>query len=256
MPYVNSQGVRIHYEVEGGGPPLVLQHGGVSSIEARRRCGYVQVLQHHYQCILLDARGRGASGKPHDPAAYALQCHVADVVAVLDALHIRTAHFWGYSLGGWIAFGMAKYAPERVQKLVIGGAHLYEDRSFAAFRQVDGTDPDAFIAALEVVLEEPVPPQYRPLLLANDLQALAAAMQVPRPSLEEVLPTMTMPSLLYVGEADSRYAAVKACSTHIPNVTVVSLPGLNHAQGMAQSGVVLPHVTKFLAAVHQERVSG
>jgi pimeloyl-ACP methyl ester carboxylesterase len=255
MPYVNSQGVGIHYEVEGDGPPLMLQHGAVSSLEAWRRCGYVQVLKHHYQCILLDARGRGDSDKPHDPAAYALQCYVADVVAILDALHIRTAHYWGYSMGGWIGFGMAKYAPERAQTLVIGGAHPYEDRSHAAFQHVDGTDPDAFIAALEVVTEERVPPESRSVVLANDLQALAAATQV-RPSLEEVLPTMAMPCMLYVGEADSRFAAVKACATHMPNVTFVSLPGLNHAQGMVQSKVVLPHVTKFLASVHQEPVSG
>jgi len=32
MPYANNQGVRIHYEVEGTGPPLVLQHGGIDCI--------------------------------------------------------------------------------------------------------------------------------------------------------------------------------------------------------------------------------
>jgi pimeloyl-ACP methyl ester carboxylesterase len=34
MPYANSQGVRIHYQIEGAGPPLVLQHGFASSLGA------------------------------------------------------------------------------------------------------------------------------------------------------------------------------------------------------------------------------
>jgi pimeloyl-ACP methyl ester carboxylesterase len=33
MPFANNQGVRIHYEVEGKGPPLVLQHGFSDSVQ-------------------------------------------------------------------------------------------------------------------------------------------------------------------------------------------------------------------------------
>jgi pimeloyl-ACP methyl ester carboxylesterase len=65
----------------------------------------------------------GRVTNPHDPAAYELPLHVGDIVAVLDALNLRRAPFWGYSMGGWIGFGMAKYAPERVQALIIGGQH-------------------------------------------------------------------------------------------------------------------------------------
>jgi pimeloyl-ACP methyl ester carboxylesterase len=248
MPYTNSQGVRIHYQVEGDGPPLVLQHGFTSSLEAWRQFGYVQALHHDYQCILLDTRGHGASDKPHDPTAYALPRRVGDVVAVLDALHIPQANFFGYSMGGWIGFGMAKYAPERVHALLIGGAHPYADRSWDAFRQVDGTDPEAFIAALEAVVEQRIPPELKPSVLANDLQALAAAAQE-RPALEDVLPTMAMPCLLLVGEADARYPAVQECAKHIAHVTLVSLPGVNHAAGFVRSDLVLPHVTRFLATV-------
>src|SRR5712692_6567229 len=50
-------------------------------------------------------------------------------------------------MGGWIGFGMAKYAPERVHSLIIGGAHPYEQRLPASSR-LDGSDPDAFVAAL------------------------------------------------------------------------------------------------------------
>jgi pimeloyl-ACP methyl ester carboxylesterase len=248
MPFAESRGVHIHYQVEGNGPPLVLHHGFSGSLELWRQFGYVEALHHDYQCILLDARGHGASDKPHDSRAYELLRRVGDVVAVLDALNIPKAHFLGYSMGGWIGFGMAKYVPERVHALLLGGAHPYADHSWDAFRQVDGRDPEAFVAALESVVAQRIPPEFKPSVLANDLQALAAAAKE-RPALEDVLPTMTMPCLLFVGEADARYPAVLECAKHMAHATLALLPGCNHAAGFLRSDLVLPHVTRFLSTV-------
>jgi pimeloyl-ACP methyl ester carboxylesterase len=50
---------------------------------------------------------------------------VADVVAVIDAVGVERAYFWGYSMGGYIGFGMAKHAPQRINALVIGGQHPF-----------------------------------------------------------------------------------------------------------------------------------
>ena len=69
MLYAHNQGVRIHFTVEGEGPPLVLQHGFASSLQTWYITGYVEALQSDYQLILVDARGHGGSDKPHDPAA-------------------------------------------------------------------------------------------------------------------------------------------------------------------------------------------
>jgi pimeloyl-ACP methyl ester carboxylesterase len=120
MPYVNHQGVRIHYQVEGDGPPLVLQHGLTSCIQSWYVYGYVASLKPSYRLILIDARGHGASDKPHDPKDYELRLRVVDVLAVLDDLHLDTVHYMGYSMGGRIGFGMAQYAPERFHSLIIG----------------------------------------------------------------------------------------------------------------------------------------
>jgi hypothetical protein len=60
---------------------------------------------------------------------------------------------------------------------------------------------------------------------------------------------MTMPCLLYAGEADPVYPGLKACLHQIPHVTFFSLPGLNHPEAFMQSHAVLPHVTQFLATV-------
>ncbi len=252
MPYANNQGIRIYYQVEGEGPPLVLQHGFTQSVKRWYLAGYVDALKPNYQLILVDARGHGASDKPHNPAAYELSLRVSDVVAVLDDLHLSRAHFWGYSMGGWIGFGMAKYASERVHSLIIGGSDPYEAR-LPESSQSDGTNPEAFVDALLTRLNidlATLPPVIREELFANDFQALAAAQQ-DRPSLEDILATMTMPCLLYASDADPVYPKIRECAEHIPNATFVSLAGLDHGAAFREAGLILPHVTKFLQKVSE-----
>jgi len=245
MPYVSNQGVRIYYEVEGNGPPLVLQHGSACSSAEWREMGYCDVLRGDYQLILIDARGHGASDKPHEPAAYALPLRVADVTAVLDALAIRHAHYFGYSMGGWIGFGLAKHAPERVRTLILGGAHPYAE-PLQARHVIMNQGRDAFIAASERLLGCHMTPTLRARLMATDLQALRAQTQ-DRPSIADVLPTMAMPCLLFVGETEPRLPDVQVCLQHMPTATFFVVPGCGHFGAWARSDVVLPHVMTFLA---------
>lgn len=251
MPYASNQGLRIHYQVEGAGPPLVLQHGSASSISAWYQNGCVSSLKDHYQLVLIDARGHGSSDKPHDAASYALPLRVSDVAAVLDDLSIQSAHFWGYSMGGWIGFGMAKHAANRVQSLILGGAHPYAE-SAEVFHGVDGTDPDAFIAAMEGYVGVRVTPEIRDWILGNDLQALAAAMH-DRDSLEEIVPGMTMPCFLYAGAGDPRCHKVEACVADMPNAVFTSISVLNHAQAYIRSDLVLPDIVDYLRAVGETK---
>ena len=65
--FVENDGLQIHYEVEGQGPPLILLHWWTGSLEDWRLFGYVDALKDTYRLILIDARGHGQSDKPHDP---------------------------------------------------------------------------------------------------------------------------------------------------------------------------------------------
>ncbi len=248
MPYADHDGVRIHYKIEGDGPPVVLQHGFTQSAMTWYMNGYVNALKQDYQLILVDARGHGDSDKPHHPDVYDVSLTAGDVVAVLDDLHLDKAHYWGYSMGGWIGCGMAKYALARVHTFILGGMHPY-GRQLPPDSQLDGDDPEAFVDALMGRLgvdQTAIPPVLREALFANDFKALAAAQQ-DFPSLAEIIPTMTMPSLLYAGENDETYyAKARACAQELPNASFFSLPGHDHAEAFRASKLVLPHVTAFL----------
>ena len=250
MPYVDSNGIRIHYQVDGNrdGPPLVLMHGTFQSLEDWYESGWVEGLKNDNQLVLVDHRGMGHSDKPHDPDVYTLELRVADIVAVLDALDIVKAHYFGYSTGGWISFGIAKYAPERFDSLIIGASHTYP-RDFGAMRRSLSRGIEAYME--EDFANSPglvITDWYKTRHLANDHEALIA-LQQDRPDMSDVIPSMTMPCLMYVGDADPLYPEVIACAKRMPDARLVSLPGLGHGQGFRYSHEGLDHVRNFLAEV-------
>lgn len=107
MPETTSNDLRIHFEVEGQGPAVVIHHGFLGSPRSWREAGHVDALTDSYRVILVDARGHGQSDKPHDVGAYSYEQMAADVVAVLAAVGVEHAHYWGYSMGGSIGFHLA-----------------------------------------------------------------------------------------------------------------------------------------------------
>lgn len=127
MPFANNQGARIHDQRVGSGPALVLHHGTFGSGADWADLGYVDALKEDHLLILLDSRGHGESDKPHDPAAYDLGLLALDALALLDDLSIRKSDYFGYSLGGWIGFELAKLEPNQFNSFIFGGAHPYSE---------------------------------------------------------------------------------------------------------------------------------
>ena len=261
MPYASNEGVRIHYEVEGSGPPLFLHVGFLGTLDDWRRedTRYVEALRDAYRLVLLDPRGQGHSDAPHDPSAYTLDQRVGDVLAVLDAEGIERAHYWGYSTGGWVGFGLGTQVPDRVVSLVLGGADPFEqgtgpiedDAWLRLFRQ----GMPAFVANWE--RHDPnMPAIMRERWLTLDAQAMAAAQQagLMAPSLEAALPTIQTPTLIYFGTDDYPDRLPERAAAKMPNATVLALEGLNHSQAIRRSDLVLPHVEAFLDRVTRAAV--
>ena len=116
-----SGDVKIHYTVQGSGPPVVLIHGLLSSAQMNWTLpGITADVAKHYKVIALDCRGHGQSDKPMDESVYG-PAMAEDVVHLLDHLGIPKAHIVGYSMGGMIALKLAVLHPERVESLLICG---------------------------------------------------------------------------------------------------------------------------------------
>ena len=256
MPYANNHGVRIHYELEGEGSPLILLHGLSEDLGTWHDCGYVKSLRNDYKLILIDARGHGASDKPHNPDAYKLELLVSDVVEVLNDLRINKAHFLGFSMGGWIGFGIGKYASERFHSLIIGAMSPYrEPNERNTLIELFKKEKDFIWASFEVekIFGPIVTPQIKARWMTNDLKALTALVSKDwMLSLEDVLPTINLPCLLFVGEGDPFYQGVMKCATSMPNATFISFPNLLHVETLYRSDLVIPHIKKFLTTVRKK----
>jgi pimeloyl-ACP methyl ester carboxylesterase len=238
-----NEGVRIHYEIVGNGQPLLLHHGSPDDSSHWNRFGYVEPLSQRYRVLVMDARGHGKSDKPHDPKAYTLKSFVNDIVAVLDAAGIHQVHYWGYSFGAWVGFGLVTQQPQRVAKAILGGQHPYERN----MPETDGSDPEQYWRTVTKRFGmdfDAAPAEERDRWLAMDTRALAA-MPRHRASQEALLPRITTPCLMYAGDKDGLYAQAQQAAKAISNCQFVSVPG-GHLEAYQNAPAILPTALKFL----------
>ena len=122
--HVQRDGVRLGYEVFGGGEPTILLLPTWTIIHSRFWKMQVPYLSRHYRVITYDGPGNGRSDRVTDPARYTADSYAADAAAVLDACEVDRAVVAGLSLGAQYATRLASLHPERVLGLVLIGPSL------------------------------------------------------------------------------------------------------------------------------------
>lgn len=259
MPYIDNEGIRIYFETEGEGPPLVMAHGVNTSLESWRQHGYVDALKGEYRLILFDVRGHGKSDKPVVPEAYQFKVMVGDVIAILDELGLDKAHYLGISMGAGLGLSAARNSPNRFASFILGGISPYQGEEVRKMLE-EGTrrmeailkDPEAFFAAREQRLGRPLTAEEKSALVPNDLEAMIARgkgfLSGTRPT-DSDLAAITQPCLIYCGELDPLHSGAIQMVSHMPNARFVSLPGVDHNGSLIRSDLVLPHIKKFLAEI-------
>ena len=127
MPYQAVNGIKIYYEEQGKGEPLILINGLAFPMDL----WFFQIreLSKDFRVIALDNRGIGRTDQPDE--AYSIAMMAADAVGLLKALGIEKAHVAGLSMGGFISQEIALSYPEVVNRLVLiatgmGGARSQE----------------------------------------------------------------------------------------------------------------------------------
>ena len=263
MAIVNNSGVRIHYKVEGDGPPITLMHGMGGSIENWVNAGYVAALKDELRLILIDSRGFGESDKPHDPGSYTREAKVSDVIAVLDDLGIERAHYWGYSMGASNGWAMGMLRPDRLLSLVLGGypalpspTSLRNRVKWESRALLMRLGMEVYIAAMEMD-RGPMPEDNKKRLMANDPEAYAAQQiaNIDWGTPEAEVRAMTVRALVYSGTEDDyplpdNHEMAKRSASLAPKATFLPLPGYDHMKAFQDSAAVIPYVREFLASIN------
>jgi pimeloyl-ACP methyl ester carboxylesterase len=116
MDVTRPDGVALHVEAVGDGPPVLLVHGFPDSGRLwRHQIG--PLAESGRRVIVPDLRGMGASGRPEAVEAYRLSGVVADLLAVLDAHGAERADVVGHDWGAAAAWLLAALHPQRVRSL-------------------------------------------------------------------------------------------------------------------------------------------
>ncbi len=248
MPFAKSGKYKIHYQIEGQGQPLVLYHWSLTTLKSWYELGYVDKLKSDYQLILPDALGHGKSDAPHGLEHYSLEQRVDDLIAVLDAENIKTSHFYGFSMGGWVGFALARQVPERFDTLMLSGAHPF-DADLQSFRDLlqSGIEKgmDLFVTEYESMFRAQTPEQKN-ALLRFDLKALQFVCQN-RMNMEQDLDKMPgSKMLLLAGDKDHIFDQIRKCHQKLPGSTLVTLSGLDHSGTCMRTELIVSHINKFL----------
>ncbi|HUB05490.1 MAG TPA: alpha/beta hydrolase [Myxococcales bacterium] len=113
--YADVNGLRLYYEVSGQGDPLVLLHGGLTTIEQMQ--GWAKPLAKTRRVIAVELQGHGHTADTDRPMSFSTLGD--DVAALLDHLRIPKADLAGHSFGGAVAIRAAIAHPEKVRRLVV-----------------------------------------------------------------------------------------------------------------------------------------
>ena len=106
--------MKLHFRALGSGPPLVILHGPLGSLDNWMPMAQVFAAQFHVH--LLDLRNHGQS--PHAPE-FDYEVMARDLSAFLDAYSLAPTHLLGHSMGGKAAMRFAQLHPHAVRKLVV-----------------------------------------------------------------------------------------------------------------------------------------
>jgi pimeloyl-ACP methyl ester carboxylesterase len=113
--YAEVNGINLYHEIHGEGEPLVLIHGGLTTIDEMQ--GWVASLASGRRVIAVEMQGHGRTADTDRPMAFATLGD--DIAALLDYLDIPKADLAGHSFGGATAIRTAIQHPDRVRRLVV-----------------------------------------------------------------------------------------------------------------------------------------
>ena len=113
--FTEIENLKIAYQVEGTGTPVVLLHGWGGEANSFRPV--FDWLSRSHQVYALDLPGFGLSEMP--PTAWDASDYAKFLSAFFYELKIKKAHLIGHSYGGRISIVMAADEPEKVDKLIL-----------------------------------------------------------------------------------------------------------------------------------------
>ena len=229
--YATIGPLKLYYEIHGKGFPLVLIHGGGSTIGTS--FGHVlQTFAQHHQVIAVELQAHGHTRDIDRPLSFAQDAD--DIAALLQQLHIEKADFFGFSNGGQTAMDIAIRHPSLVHKLVVGSAFFKRSGAY-----------DWFWPGFDHATLDAMPKLYQDAYLdiTHDSAGLKAMfnrdmnrMKAFKDWPDEAIKNVQAPTLFIIGDQDlvrPEYAV--ELTRQMPHARLLILPG-HHGEYLESAG--------------------
>ena len=219
--YAPVNGLKMYYEIHGEGTPLVLIHGGGSTIQTSFS-KILPLLAQHYKVIAVELQAHGHTSDRDSAESFEQDAN--DVVVLLAYLKISNASFLGFSNGGHTAMQIGISHPEVVNKLIIVSAFYKREGAMKGFFEMM---ENANLGNMPAPLKEAY------LKINNDSLGLQNMFNKDRTRMQHFkdwndkdLASIKSPSLIIAGDKDvvTTDHLIKM-SQIIPNSQLMILPG-------------------------------
>jgi 3-oxoadipate enol-lactonase len=128
MPVIDADGCPIHVEIQGRDDAPVLMLSNSLGTDLHMWDAQAPAWSKQFRLLRYDRRGHGQSGVPKGP--YSMERLGRDVIAILDALKIKSVNWCGLSMGGMVGQWLGANAPDRIGKLILSNnTDYYADKT-------------------------------------------------------------------------------------------------------------------------------
>jgi 3-oxoadipate enol-lactonase len=256
-------GIVINYDVSGleTAPAVVLHHPLATSLGTWD--ALTATLNKTYRVIRFDARGHGASAAP--PGPYSFETLSADVIAVMDHVGAKKAHFLGLSMGGMIGQYLGLLHPARFHSLTLvstssatpaAGQALWDERIKNSIELGMGSVVDGAMqrwVAPSVLAGKPALVQRLKTMITDTPAPGYAGWcgAIRHLNVTAKLPAIKLPTLVVVGELDPATppAAAEVIHKQIAGSKLAIMPGVSHMLQEEEPAAFAAIVVPFLASV-------
>lgn len=256
----NANGIDINYRIDGpeGAPWLIFSNSLLTNISMWDE--QAAALAKSYRVLRYDQRGHGATQATD--GKYSFDILVADVVALMDALSIKRAHFAGISMGGMTALFLAQRHRDRFDRIIAAdcgpastpvSAQQWKERIELASAKgmaalADVTIPRWFPPDF-VASKAPVLDKVRGMILSTPFKGFAGCAEaLSNYDLKPGLPGIDRPTLCIVGTKDATLPGMEAIHAAVPGAKLVRIEGAGHLSNLEQPQVFTQAIQDFLKA--------
>lgn len=236
---------RVRYRMTGTGPYLVMAPGLWGRSVEWEPFGWVDALAPGHTLVMIDSRSYGSEVLPVKDGFYSMDSRASDVLTVMDALGIAQAHYFGYSMGGKMAYSLMGPNERRFLSYAILSSAPTQFQLKDLRDYVSKRFPDSWEFPEGMTLSD----GFKLFFLSHDKDAILTALDDRNwPDRTESFRACGRNSLVIMGEKESpedletmRYGASLSsrCETRL-------IPGMDHDGLVFHGEIVAPVVREFL----------